>query len=107
MTKNPDPTKFSVNDKPREYEATLHVKGTVTFYLKADSQEDADAQAAAIVRKIENGEEPAELDDGADVEAIECTRSRPLFRVMREGTAMQVSRLELGDMPREPDCRGF
>ena len=107
MTDKPNPADFSVNDKPREYTVCLLIEGEVRRTIKADSLEEAEAQAEKIADDIAEGRETAELDEVDDVQVSSCHRSRPLFRVMRHGKPMQVSRLEPGDLPREPDDRGF
>ena len=107
MTDQPNPADFSVNDKPREYEVRIRIEGEVRRTIKADSLEEAEAQAEKIADDIAEDREAAELDDVDDVEVASCRRASPMFRVMRDGKAYQVSHLKPGDLPREPDDRGF
>jgi len=107
MTDQPNPADFSVNDKPREYEVHIRIKGEMRRTIKADSLEEAKAQAEEIADDIAEDRETAEIDEVEDVEVASCHRARPMFRVMRDGKAYQVSHLEPGDLPRKPDDRGF
>ena len=107
MTDQPNSADFSVNDRPREYEVRIRIEGEMRRTIKADSLEEAEAQAEKIADDIAEDRETAELDEVDDVEVSSCRRARPMFRVMRDGNAYQVSHLEPGDLPREPDDRGF
>lgn len=107
MTEQPNPADFSVNDKPREYEVRIRIEGEIRRTIKADSLEEAEAQAEKIADDIAEDRETAELDEVDDVNVEACRRVRPMFRVMRDGQALQVSHLKPGDLPREPDDRGF
>ena len=105
-TAAPNPAEFSRNDREREYEARIDVRGTISLSLKADSQEDAQRQAEAEIERIEK-EGFVELDGIDEIEIDHVRKERPMFRVTREGKKMQVSHLDPGDLPREPDERGF
>ena len=107
MTDKPNPADFSVNDKPREYEVRIRVTGEIRRTIKADSLEDAEVQAERIADDIAEDREAAELDEVEDVDIASCSRARPLFRVLRDGKPFQVSHLSPGDLPRNPDERGF
>lgn len=107
MTDQPNPADFSVNSRPGEYEIRIRVEGEIRRTIKAGSLEEAEAQAEKIADDIAEDREAAELDDVEDVEVASCSRARPMFRVMRDGKPFQVSRLNPGDLPREPDERGF
>lgn len=107
MTDKPNAADFSVNDRPREYDVRIRIEGEIRRVIMADSLEDAEAQAEAIADDIAEGREFEELDEVYDVEVILCRRATPLFRVMRDGRKSQVSQLRPGDLPREPDERGF
>lgn len=107
MTETPNPADFSVNEKPGEYEVRIHVEGYIVRTICADSQEDAEAKAEDIADDIAEDREIAELDEVDDIEVHSCRRPRPMFRVTRDGKASQVSHLRAGDIPREPDERGF
>lgn len=103
----PDPALFSRNDKPGEYTAEISVRGIISISLKADSPEDAKRQAEAELERIEN-DGYAEIDNIGEIDLRRLTKDKPMYRVMRDGQRMQVSHLEAGDTPREPDPeRGF
>ena len=107
MTEQPNPADFSVNDKPGQYEVRIRIEGEIRRTIKADSQEDADAQAERIADDIAEDRDTAELDEVDYVEVASCRRALPMFRVMRDGKPYQVSHLSPGDIPREPDESGF
>jgi hypothetical protein len=49
-----------------------------------------------------------EIDDIHKVDLRHVSKDRPMYRVTREGKPMQVSHLQPGDLPRDPDPdRGF
>ncbi len=102
----PNPADFSRNDKPGEYTATIEVRGMIDVSIKAESQEDAQRQAEAELERMEK-EGYAEIDDIHDIDLLRITKDRPMYRVTREGASMQVSHLQAGDVPRDPDERGF
>jgi len=101
-TQAPDPALFSRNDKPREYTAEFTVRGAVSFSIKADSPEDARRQAEAELERMEK-EGYIEIDDVQEIELYRVAKDRPMYRVTREGKSMQVSHLQVGDLPRDPD----
>ncbi|MBW3243224.1 hypothetical protein KUV57_11005 [Epibacterium sp. DP7N7-1] len=107
MNNQPNPDDFSLNDKPREYEVRIRIEGEMRRTIKADSLEEAEDQAEKIADDIAEGREIAELHEVGDVAVDSCRRATPLFRVLRDGQPYQVSRLLPGDLPREPDERGF
>lgn len=98
----PNPDDFSRNDKLGEYTATIEVRGTISIRINADSQEDAQRQAEAELEKMEN-EGYVEIDDIDEADLRRVTKDRPMYRVTREGKPMQVSHLQPGDLPRDPD----
>lgn len=102
----PNPADFSQNPREREYEALIDVRGTISISLMADSQEDAQRQAKAELKRIEK-DGFVELYCIDEIEVNHVRKERPMFRVTREGKKMQVSHLDPGDLPREPDERGF
>jgi hypothetical protein len=103
----PNPADFSRNDKPGEYTAEVEVRGKISIRIEADSQEDAQRQAEAELEKMEN-DGYVEIDDIDEVRLRRVTKDRPMYRVTREGKPMQVSHLQPGDLPRDPDQdRGF
>lgn len=98
----PNPADFSINEKPGEYTAKIEVRGTISIRIKADSQEDAQRQAQAEIDEIER-EGYVEIDDIEELDLRHVMKDRPMYRVTREGKPMQVSHLQPGDLPREPD----
>jgi hypothetical protein len=106
MSEAMDHTDFAQNMREGEYTALINVSGTISISIKAESQEDAQRQAMAEVERIEK-ERYAELDQIDDIELGHVRKDRPMFLVTRDGRAMQVSHLAPGDLPREPDERGF
>lgn len=107
MTSQPNPADFSVNDRPREYVVRINVEGVIRRTIKANSQEEADALAEKIGDDIAAERETVELDEVDEARVAYCGRAHPMYRVTRNGEKYQVSRLEPGDLPREPDERGF
>lgn len=99
----PNPADFSRNDKPREYTAEITVRGVISISIKADSQEDAQRQAEAELVRMEK-ERYVEIDDIHEIDVHRVTKDRPMYRVTREGKSMQVSHLQPGDLPRDPDA---
>lgn len=104
MTDVPDKTLFSVNERDGEYEATYEVRGTISLTIKADSLEEARSMADGMVGDEDFGKE-LEIVDSVSVDRVR--KKRPMFRVTRDGATMQVSILEAGDLPREPNEYGF
>lgn len=103
----PNPADFSRNDKPGEYTAEITVRGTVSMSIKAESQEDAQRQAEAELERMEK-DGYVEIEDIEEIDLRRVSKDRPMFRVTREGKPMQVSHLQSGDLPRDPDPRyGF
>ena len=104
MTANlaPNPDDFSRNDKPREYTAEIEVRGTFSISIMADSLEDARRQAETEMERIEN-EGYIEIENVEDMDLQRVTKDRPMHRVTREGKSMQVSHLQPGGLPRDPD----
>ena len=98
----PNAADFSCNEKPGEYTAKFEVRGIISIPIKAESQEDAQRQADEELYRIEQ-EGNVEMDDIEEVTLQRVTKDRPLYRVTREGKPMQVSHLQPGDLPRDPD----
>ena len=103
---SPNPADFSRNEREREYEAHIEVRGTLSIPIMADSEADAMSQARIELAKIES-DGFVEIDTIDSIEIDRVYKERPMFRVMREGKKMQVTHLDSGDVPREPDERGF
>lgn len=99
-----DEAAFLKNERAGEYEARFTVRGEVRMTIKADS---LDAAKAVASDKIEDDDFGLELDDVTDVRVDRVWKSQTMFLVTRDGKPWQVSRLEEGDLPRQPDERGF
>lgn len=108
MTDAPNPDDFSFVDKPTEFRVRLEVMGEISLTITADNIEAARASAQAQADKMIDGEDWAELDEVEQVDVGHVYQSPRMYRVTSEdGRKMQVSRLEVGMKPREPDERGF
>ncbi|MBD9539960.1 hypothetical protein IB276_10905 [Ensifer sp. ENS04] len=103
MADQPNEADFVVNERPGEYDATIEVCGRINVTIKAESLEEARAKAEALVEDDGFG---LDLDDD-EISVRSVCRSRPMYLVMRDGAKMQVSHLVPGDVPRQPDERGF
>ncbi|NEK15713.1 hypothetical protein [Rhizobium leguminosarum] len=95
---------FLRNERPNEYELRFSVEGQVRLTVKAESLEDAMAQARAMVDEDDFG---LELDDVFHVKVDRVRKSCAMYLVTRDGRPMQVSVLEEHDKPRQPDESGF
>ncbi len=104
ITDLPNTADFITNERYGEYEATFSVRGTIRITIKAESLEEARSKADAMTEDEEFG---LELDDAEDVSLDRVGKTRPMFLVTRDGQSMQVSHLQPGDLPRQPDERGF
>lgn len=107
MTDKPNPADFSVDERPREYDVVISIKGTMRTKIMAESLDEAKAMAEQFADDIAEDREPADIDDVDDVSVYFGRKIPPMFRVLRDGKPYKVSRLEPGDLPREPDERGF
>lgn len=106
MAETPNPADFSINEIEGEYTAEVIIRGRITIKIKAQSPEEARAQADAEIEKIEK-DGYAEVEDIDEIEISNVVKDRPMFRVTRGGKRMQVSHLQTGDVPRAPNERGF
>ncbi|RVG60002.1 hypothetical protein [Sinorhizobium meliloti] len=104
MSELPNEADFVADERPGEYEATFSVRGTIRVTIKAASLEEARAKADAMTEDEEFG---LELEEADDVSLDKVGKTRPMFLVTRDGRSMQVSHLQPGDLPRQPDERGF
>ncbi|RVJ77590.1 hypothetical protein [Sinorhizobium meliloti] len=104
MSDLPNKADFIADERPGEYEATFSVRGTVRVTIKAGSLEEARAKADGMTEDEEFG---LELDEADDVSVNWVGRPLPMFLVTRHGRKMKVSHLQPGDLPRQPDERGF
>jgi hypothetical protein len=100
----PKPEDFSVNERLNDYEVSFNVRGEVSLTIEATSLEDARAKAEDEMDDEEFG---IELDEVTETRIGHVRKSQPMYRVLRDGKQMQVSRLLPGDTPRQPDERGF
>ena len=100
----PNPADFSVNERPREYMVRVDVSGEILLTIEADSLEDAKAKAEEQLEAEDFG---LELDEVHDASIGYAWKSKPMYRVLRDGKKTQTSWLQAGDLPREPDERGF
>lgn len=100
----PDPTLFSVNERPREWLVQVRITGALTLPIQADSEEEAEKKADAIISANDFEPDLDEIDE-ADIRGV--YKSPPLYRALRDGEKIQTSHLQPGDQPREPDDRGF
>ena len=95
---------FSVNEREGEFEVRFRVSGYITMTINAQNEEEAKAKAYDMIEDEEFG---LELDEADDV-GVSSVRKHPrMYRVLRNGKAMQSSYLLAGDRPREPDKYGF
>jgi hypothetical protein len=99
-----DASAFNINNRPREYEAVFEIEGELRVSIEAASPEEASNKAKQM---LDEGDFGLELDEVTHAKVYRIRKRPPMFLVTREGRAMQVSVLELGDEPREPDERGF
>lgn len=104
MTEAPDPKSFSINQRDGEYIAVLHVEGEILLNIKANNRIEAESKVADVIEDLES---LSELDDVHGATAVTIYKARPMYRVMLDGKKMQVTDLQPGMTPREPDERGF
>lgn len=101
---HPNEADFVVNERDGEFYARFRVEGEILLPIKAASLEEARAKANV---EIESDLFGLELDE-VTMASIDHVYAAPrMFLVTRGGQSMQVSRLEVGDAPREPDARGW
>lgn len=101
----PDKSLFSVDERANQYEVKFDVCGSIRMTFTADSVEDARNQADAMVQGDDDF--GCELDEADEIRVRTPRRHSPMYRVLRGGKKMQVSYLNAGDFPRDPDERGF
>lgn len=99
-----NPDDFLTNERATQYEARFQVEGEMHVTIHADSKEEAKAKAEAMLEDENFG---MELDDVSEVKLRHIWKSPVMYLVTRDGRTMQVSRLEAGDQPRQPDESGF
>lgn len=104
MSELPNAADFIADDRPGEYDAIFSVHGTIRMTIKAESYEEAREKAVSMTEDEEFG---LEIDEADDVSVGWLCKTPPMFLVTREGRSMQVSHLQPGDLPRQPDERGF
>jgi hypothetical protein len=107
MTDKPNSNDFSVNAKPRDYEVTIGITGSMRVTIQADSEDHAKRLAKEMADRLSEDMAEVDLDELDDVSVDYIRKTPPMYRVTRDGQKMQVSNLKPGDLPREPDERGF
>lgn len=95
---------FPPVDKPTEFDVTFSVEGTVHIRIQAETEAEAIAEAQELADDDEFG---TELDDVTHVGKPRAWKAPTMYRVLRDGQSMQVSRTLDRDMPREADEHGF
>lgn len=99
-----DKSQFKVNERAREYSVIFEVKGEIRRTIMADSLAEAREKADAMLATPHFGQE---IDDVEDVTVDHVYKHPPMYLVLRDGRNYQVSSIRDGDLPREPDERGF
>jgi len=100
----PNPEEFSKDEKPRQWRACFRVTGEFWADIEADSEGEAQVRAKEIAASHDFG---LELDEVQAVEISYIEKKPMMYRVVRDGRDMQVSRLQAGDQPRYPRQGGF
>ncbi len=95
---------FLKNERPNEYEARFSVSGELCVDITASSLEEAKQKAKAM---MDNEEFGYDIEEVNDVRLNHVWKKPVMFLVTRDGRKMQVSRLDDGDLPRQPDQDGF
>lgn len=95
---------FLKNEFPNDYDVRYSVEGEINITVKADSLEEARDKAEAQIAGDNLG---LEIDVVNSVTVSRVWKTQPMFLVTRGGKIMQVSRLEEGDEPRQPNANGF
>jgi hypothetical protein len=104
LTDEPNQAHFSVNENANKYTVRFHVVGSIDVEIEADNMEEARRKAEDMADDDDFG---LELTDVTDVHFDDVHKVKPMYRVIRDGRMMQVSRLLPGDEPREPTRSGF
>jgi hypothetical protein len=100
-----DPSLFKVDQREGQYTVRVRVEGNIEIELTAESEEAAKAEVQQMID--DDHDDLAELEDVVYA-SIRCvTKKPPMYLVVRNGQKMRTSHLEPGDLPREPDDRGF
>lgn len=98
---------FSFVDRPHQYLVPVRIEATVMVEV-APGVADPREIAETCVRERLDDEFHVLL--GIDSAEIAARTPQPLprmYRVTRDGRALQTSLIQPGDQPREPDERGF
>jgi hypothetical protein len=107
MADAPNPADFSVNEREGEYEVVFGISGQMHVTINAASRDEAKAQAERMAEAMWDDLDEIEIDDPTEIRVAWVNKTRPLFRVLRDGQKIQVSRLMAGDLPRQPNENGF
>jgi len=107
MTDTPNPADFSTDEKPTEYNVTISVTGYVWVTINAENLEQAKDAAEKMADKMAEDVFEIDLDEVEDVRVDYVWQPPTMYRVTRDDQKMKVNILSPGDLPREPDERGF
>lgn len=99
-----DKSKFITNERAGEFDAVFRVTGTIRTTIKAADLDEAKTKAEALTEDEEFGQD---IDDVEEVRIGHVSKSPTMYLVLRDGRKFQVSRIQDGDTPREPDENGF
>lgn len=99
-----DKSQFKVNERNGQYIVEFNVSGSIMDEIKASSLEEAQKKATYM---CDNPEYVLGKGTFYDLTVSYVRKACPLYLVMRDGKMMQVSQIKEGDLPRDPDERGF
>ncbi|RKQ95458.1 hypothetical protein [Maricaulis maris] len=105
-TERPNPDDFQRDEQTGLFYATVRFSGSARIRIQADDAEDARQQAENITA----APDPSGWLGPDDVDEAEVDRITPaptMYLITRNGKPMKATWLEPGDLPREPDERGF
>lgn len=95
-----DASIFIKDERPREYWARFRIEGEVQVMILAESLDEAIEKAGAMLAEDGFGRQ---IDEVACSEVEHVWKGQPMYLVTRNGREMSVSRLQEGDIPREPN----
>ena len=101
-----DISQFKVNRREGEFDVRFRVEGEVSRTIKAASLSEAKIKAQEMVED-EDGDDLLELDEIHDARVDWVSQKPDMYLVARGGRKMQVSHIQEGDLPRDPDERGW
>lgn len=100
----PDKSLFKVDERANEYYVTFSIEGEIEVLVTASSEAEARDEAEDMMADDDFGEE---LDEVSRIQISYVRKARPMYLVTRDGQKIKTSHLQPGDMPRDPDERGF